>query len=74
MTATFKPQYINIFRRFTLLLAPGLLTLATSLILVSCTAKGQKAQTPFLLQMYLKPIHLESRPKYFAWDINQQAI
>ncbi|MEH2313181.1 MAG: aliphatic sulfonate ABC transporter substrate-binding protein [Nostoc sp.] len=46
MTATVKPQYINIFRRFTLLLAPGLLTLATSLTLVSCTADGQKAQTP----------------------------
>ncbi|MEH2048563.1 aliphatic sulfonate ABC transporter substrate-binding protein [Nostoc sp.] len=45
MTATVKPQYTNIFHRFTRLLAPGLLTLATSLTLVSCTTEGQKAQT-----------------------------
>ncbi|PLZ87372.1 sulfonate ABC transporter substrate-binding protein [Fischerella muscicola CCMEE 5323] len=45
MVATVKPQYLNIFRRFTLLLVPGLFTLATSLTLVSCTQESQKAQT-----------------------------
>ncbi|BAY89944.1 MULTISPECIES: aliphatic sulfonate ABC transporter substrate-binding protein [unclassified Tolypothrix] len=43
MVATVKPAYINIFRRFTLLVVPGLLTLATSLTLVSCTQQSQKA-------------------------------
>ncbi|MEH2060955.1 MAG: aliphatic sulfonate ABC transporter substrate-binding protein [Nostoc sp.] len=38
--------YIKFFRHFTWLLAPGLLTLATSLTLVSCTAEGEKAQSP----------------------------
>lgn len=38
--------YIKLFRHFTRLLAPGLLTLASSLTLVSCTAEGEKAQSP----------------------------
>ncbi|MBD2207159.1 aliphatic sulfonate ABC transporter substrate-binding protein [Calothrix sp. FACHB-1219] len=43
MTATVKPAYISIFRRLTLLVVPGLLTLTTSLTLVSCTQQNQKA-------------------------------
>jgi len=45
MVPTVKPQYLKVFRRFRLLLMPGLLTLATSLTLISCTEESQKAET-----------------------------
>lgn len=45
MVAIVKHQYFKIFHRFTLLLVPGLFSLATSLTLVSCTRESQKAET-----------------------------
>ncbi|MDZ7959223.1 MAG: aliphatic sulfonate ABC transporter substrate-binding protein [Aulosira sp. DedQUE10] len=45
MVATVKAQSVNIFRRLKLLVVPGLLTLATSLTLVSCTQQSQKADS-----------------------------
>ncbi|MDM9384046.1 sulfonate ABC transporter substrate-binding protein [Chlorogloeopsis sp. ULAP01] len=44
MVATVKPQSLKIFRRFTLLLMPGIFTLVTSLTLVGCTQQSQKAE------------------------------
>ena len=41
MVTAVKPQSLKMFRRFTLLLVPGLLTLATSFTLVSCTQENQ---------------------------------
>lgn len=41
MVVTVKPRSLKIFRHFTLLLVPGLLTIATSLTLVSCTQQNQ---------------------------------
>ncbi|MER3493868.1 MAG: sulfonate ABC transporter substrate-binding protein [Mastigocladus sp. ERB_26_2] len=52
MITTLKPQSFNIFRRFTLLLVPGLFTLATSLTLVSCTQESQKHKPNLLLAMH----------------------
>ncbi|MBD2438310.1 aliphatic sulfonate ABC transporter substrate-binding protein [Nostoc sp. FACHB-110] len=46
MVATVKPQYINVFRRWTALVVPGLLTVVTSLTLVSCTPQNQKSEAP----------------------------
>ena len=45
MVATVKTQYFKIFHRLTLLFVPGLLTLATSLTLVSCTKESPKTET-----------------------------
>lgn len=46
MVATVKSQSRHLFRCFTQFLVPGLLTLATSLTLVSCTGESQKATNP----------------------------
>jgi sulfonate transport system substrate-binding protein len=44
MVATVSSYSFNIFRRLSLVLVPGLFTLATSLTLISCTQKSQKVE------------------------------